>query len=571
MQLVTGYTGTKHVSAQDDSIRNVMLGEFNGRGVFPVFNKFEATAVTANEVRVSSGYGINQGRLFKIDRNDYDSCTIENGAAGYKRVDLIVARYLKNEQTGIESCELAVIKGTPNASSYVDPSYTKGNLLTGALQDDMPMYRVKINGVAIEAVEPMFETYRSLIGGAEKVIDQMVDDNFDDKMGANQQRFDNMISADHNSYTSQKNSDHQAYQTMMTENDDAFDAWFSSVQAYLDGDIAMKLTNAVASHNTALGAFTGNTKDDSDNVRELGVLPVSHGGTGASTVAGARNNLGLGNTTGALPVANGGTGQTSLQATRNAMGLGNTLGALPVANGGTGQTSLQATRNAMGLGNTTGALPIANGGTGVATSSALQQLIGNLMYPVGSIYMSTSSANPSSKFGGTWVAWGSGRVPVGVNASETEFNTVEKTGGAKSHSYTPAGSNSGGAVGSHTLTINEIPAHNHGSKTLTGEMRFRRYGTDSTGSNIVLSGSGVFSTEGTEEWSGSHAIINTDGKSYNKPIRDFIGIDATHTHTTQGGNAGHTHGLTQPTFTGTASTQSHLQPYITCYMWKRTA
>ncbi len=252
MQLVTGYTGTKHVSAQDDSIRNVMLGEFNGRGVFPVFNKFEATAVTANEVRVSSGYGINQGRLFKIDRNDYDSCTIENGAAGYKRVDLIVARYLKDEQTGIESCELVVIKGTPNADAYVDPTYTTGNLLTGALQDDMPMYRVKINGVAIEAVERMFEKYESLIGGIDKRIYAMTQEQFNDKLGENQQRFED---------------------------------WFASVQEYLDGDIAMELTNAVGSHNAALGAFNNNVKDSDGNVSGLGTLPVSHGGTGKSTLA----------------------------------------------------------------------------------------------------------------------------------------------------------------------------------------------------------------------------------------------------------------------------------------------
>lgn len=176
MQIVTGHTGEKHVSAQDDSIRNVMLGEFGGRGVFPVFDQFAATAITANEVRVGSGYGCNQGRLFKIDRNSYDSCVIENGSAGYKRVDLIVARYLKNEQTGIESCRLVVIKGTPDENSYIDPEYTVGNILNGALQDDMPMYRVKIDGITIESIERMCTIYESLIGGVETVVRQIVED-----------------------------------------------------------------------------------------------------------------------------------------------------------------------------------------------------------------------------------------------------------------------------------------------------------------------------------------------------------------------------------------------------------
>ncbi len=68
-------------------------------------------------------------------------------------------------------------------------------------------------------------------------------------------------------------------------------------------------------------------------------------------------------------------------------------------------------------------------GTDINTliNSAVQKL-----YPVGHILMSSNSANPSTYLGfGTWVAWGSGRVPVGVNSSDTDFSTVEKTGGAK--------------------------------------------------------------------------------------------------------------------------------------------
>lgn len=67
------------------------------------------------------------------------------------------------------------------------------------------------------------------------------------------------------------------------------------------------------------------------------------------------------------------------------------------------------------------------------------------MYPVGSIYMSVSSTNPSTYFGGTWTAWGTGRVPVGVNANDTNFATVEKTGGAATV----------------ILTTAQMPSHTH--------------------------------------------------------------------------------------------------------------
>jgi len=78
-----------------------------------------------------------------------------------------------------------------------------------------------------------------------------------------------------------------------------------------------------------------------------------------------------------IAVARGGTGQTTLALARNAMGLGNTTGPVPIANGGTGATTAEAARNALGLGNTTGALPVANGGTGQTTYTNGQLLIGN--------------------------------------------------------------------------------------------------------------------------------------------------------------------------------------------------
>ena len=80
------------------------------------------------------------------------------------------------------------------------------------------------------------------------------------------------------------------------------------------------------------------------------------------------------------------------------------------------------------------------------------------VYPVGSIYMSVNNTNPGTLFGGTWVTWGAGRVPVSVNTSDGDFSTVEKTGGEKTH----------------TLSINEMPSHKHSTtvkvteKSLTG-------------------------------------------------------------------------------------------------------
>ena len=73
------------------------------------------------------------------------------------------------------------------------------------------------------------------------------------------------------------------------------------------------------------------------------------------------------------------------------------------------------------------------------------------VYPVGSIYINaTSSTNPATLLGfGTWVAFGAGKVIVGLDSSDTDFDTAEETGGAKTH----------------TLTTSEIPSHTHSLST----------------------------------------------------------------------------------------------------------
>lgn len=94
-------------------------------------------------------------------------------------------------------------------------------------------------------------------------------------------------------------------------------------------------------------------KTSVDQVEGLGasaqedVVSIEHGGTGATSVAGARNALGLGNTSGAVPVANGGTGSTTISGARTNLGLGSvaTEDVVPISKGGTGATSASAARS----------------------------------------------------------------------------------------------------------------------------------------------------------------------------------------------------------------------------------
>lgn len=159
--------------------------------------------------------------------------------------------------------------------------------------------------------------------------------------------------------------------------------------------------------------------------------------------------------------------------------------------------------------------------------------LANLIFPVGSIRMTVSAADESAFLGGNWVRWGTGRVPVGVNTSDTNFNTVEKTGGANTH----------------TLTATEMPSHSHSfSGSVTVNANGAHTHQASAGSYKVGSGSA------------STYYYMTNGGSTSGQT---TGSGGSHDHTgSVFGSVGSN---------GSNVAHNNLQPYITCYFWKRTA
>lgn len=154
LEIVTGYKGTNHVTAAQISDLQAGFAGYESC-VLPIGNMLKAEAVTANKVRIFDGVLLHYGRQAMITAGAYEDVTIENGTSGLNRNDFIVARYVKDDQTGIEDFSLSVLKGQPG-STATDPTPTAGNIRTGALESEMPLYRVKLNGLAIEAVEPLF-------------------------------------------------------------------------------------------------------------------------------------------------------------------------------------------------------------------------------------------------------------------------------------------------------------------------------------------------------------------------------------------------------------------------------
>jgi len=250
---------------------------------------------------------------------------------------------------------------------------------------------------------------------------------------------------------------------------------------------------------------------------------------GANVVGVAANGVSVGTFTSAGFVGNV-TGNLTGNVTGNVTGdlTGNLVAASPTA-----------PTQAPGTNNTT-----------VATTAFVQAAL-NALYPVGSIYINaTNSTNPGTLLGfGTWSLFGGGRVPVGFTLTDPLFDSGEKTGGSKdaivvshTHSFSATTGNQS-ADHTHSGTTAGVADHNHAY--------FRQNQTN-------------FLTRG----SGSSPAIYYDFES------STTGNAGAHDHafTTGGVSANHTHNVSGTTgSTGSSGTNANLQPYITVFMWKRTA
>lgn len=152
------------------------------------------------------------------------------------------------------------------------------------------------------------------------------------------------------------------------------------------------------------------------------------------------------------------------------------------------------------------------------------------IYPIGSIYMSVNNVDPSLVFGGTWE-----QIKDRFLLACGDTYTNGEKGGAATHTPT-------GTVGNHTLTINEMPAHDH---TLSA------YAMVSSGEKIITN----YQTSAAASGSGAGGIQVND-------YTDKIGVVGT--ATSKGGGAAHNH-----TFTG--NSQNTLPPYLAVNVWVRTA
>lgn len=200
----------------------------------------------------------------------------------------------------------------------------------------------------------------------------------------------------------------------------------------------------------------------------------------------------------------------------------------------------------------------------------------SLAWPVGSVFTSVVSTNPATLLGfGTWSSIGAGRVLVGFDGTDTDFNTVEKIGGAKTVAATGSVAapvftgdaasltHAGTAIADHAahthsvtsnVTVADHASHTHTTASSTATPKLVTSNT-SSGVSLVTGGPSATLT---------HAVTNNAVTSGNPSatLTHAVTQPSAHSYTPTGTNSA-------PGFTGSAS--SVVQPYFCVYFWKRTA
>lgn len=166
--LNTGDTG-RAVSAESDGA--LFAGIFGAeKYVLENGSQLKAEVQSNNIVKISDGDAVMYGRHVRIPANDSALVTINNGHSGTNRIDLIVFRYTK-DSTGKETVDLVVIQGEDSTGTATAPTAVDGNILTGAMQSDFPLYSVELNGINIVKVNPLF----NVIGNISKLKEEFTE------------------------------------------------------------------------------------------------------------------------------------------------------------------------------------------------------------------------------------------------------------------------------------------------------------------------------------------------------------------------------------------------------------
>lgn len=161
VECIDGRSGAPHIDGADKGrLHAGIAGERSG--VMQVGKRLAATQDSANKVTIAVGDALIHGRQCSVTAPE--QVTITSGTQGQRRNDLICLHYMRRASGSdyIDSAELAVLRGTPTTGTPADPTVPVGNVLNGASDDWLPLYRVSLDGVTAAKPVQVFDLLPTL-------------------------------------------------------------------------------------------------------------------------------------------------------------------------------------------------------------------------------------------------------------------------------------------------------------------------------------------------------------------------------------------------------------------------
>lgn len=530
INLVTGYRGEVHVSAVDH--RNLNAACF-GSDEFVTENnaQFSISVRSNNEVRINSGDGIMQGAQFRINEGEYVDLNVENGIAGYKRNDLVVARYTKDSLTGVEKVELAVKKGTATDGTPTDPTIQTGDVLNGeALVNEMKLWRIPIDGLNVGTPVKLFtvkKDFNQLAPEVEKLKSNTRTNLLNPTLGTTTQFGVTCTPNGDGTYTydgANEGTDNQNFFRLTPWGGDNYDA-----EIELETGKTYKIISGIGGGSCTKYYTTAVTRSSRNNVgRQVVARSYTDGRTSTDTFVaeeGYRYEVYVHPATG--DVASNLIIKTMLT------------------------TDLSATYDDF----------VQYSGPGELNENVAA--IRKMIFPIGYIYASTDPTSPAQLFGGTWE-----RIKDCMIYAAGDSDTVGRVVGSNTH----------------TLTVDELPSHSHGLNNHTHSIPALSGATNSTYQSQKL-GTHKHGTQmgksiggGRSDWGltaqgafGGNVLLvpGVGGQVYSLPTDGPEYTDHYHGITTNASTTGGSSGNTANTGGGTAIDMRSAR-YNT-YAWRKIA
>lgn len=139
------------VAARDDALFYQALTGKNG--IFNYGSKISQTVISSNKIRIKDGMIQVQGRNYVIYPSEVIDITIDNGSQGKKRNDIIVAEFEKTSSK--EEFSIKVVKGIETVGTAIDPVLVQQDTLSSGTIYQLPLYRIRIDGINISVVDDL--------------------------------------------------------------------------------------------------------------------------------------------------------------------------------------------------------------------------------------------------------------------------------------------------------------------------------------------------------------------------------------------------------------------------------